>query len=245
MDSKLTDDGLKIYGQGKAQVIAVKSSGDSHLVRIIHPDIGATNYIPFIQTPGIYRVPRLGDSCYIFFDENFHQYPIAWGHRLSKDLIESLVGKRADNITVLYSSGEGQDSIGHKIELDDGTKKGIRLTTLNNHIIDIDDLSDITIKHKDGAKATVGKDKIELNIKNNLITLDSSGILLQDSNGNKIQLGGAGISIESSDGSKINVGATITVEASDTKTKVDQVIVSTHPHLGNLSVPTDKPVPNT
>lgn len=246
MESKQTRTGLKIYGQGKAQVISVKKEGpDNHKVRVTHPDIGLTKYIPFIQTPGIYRVPKLGDSCYIFFDENFHQYPIAWGHRLDEEDVKSLIGDRQDDITILYSSGADQASVGQKIELDDAEETaGIRILSFKGNKVEMLDDKDIVITHQDGATTTVGKDKIELNIKNNLITMKESGIILEDKNGNKISLGEEGITIESSKGSKVVVGETITGDAADKLSKIDEVIVSTHPHTGNLGIPTGPPVPN-
>jgi len=258
MDIKQTPEGMKIIGQGEAQVVSVKKEGKSHFVRVTHPDIGVTTFIPFIQTPGLFRVPRVGDACYIFFDENFHQYPLAWGHRLSTELVAQLIGERADNITVIYSSGPKNDSITHKIELDDGEDSGVRITTGGNNKIDMKNTGDITVTHNSGSFIKVNDSSIELSIKGSTLILSDSGVsivsakggkvditdsIIEESNdGSKVEIA-AGVKTTSSAGSVLEVEASIEGNAADTLSKFDKVVVSTHRHSGNIGIPTSPPFP--
>ena len=230
MDIFKSDTGYKMIGIGEAVVLEVKTQPSqlSHQVRISHPDVGETTFIPYVQNAGTYRVPRVGDTCYIFCNENFHQYPVAWGHRISPELAAQLVGSRGDNITVIYSSGKNNKSITHKIELDDGDNPGIRISTASGHSIKLAENSDIQISHKDG-----------------------SSIVLQGSNatisagGSELSIGSDGISLKSSKGSTLNVDSSITGKASDLRSKFDEVTVANHIHTGNLGYPTTAPTKGT
>lgn len=222
--------GTKVIGIGEATVIRVRQTpqGAAHEVVINHPDFGETAFIPFVPAAGLYRVPRVGDICYVFCSENFYQYQVAWGHRISPELAKQLLGDRLDNITVLYSSGANNNAVSHKIELDDGAASGVRVTTASGHVINMSNDGSITVQHKDGGSMTVGGDTITL----------SAG-------GSTLTIGAAGISLSGAGGSKLDVGATIKGTAADALSKFDEVSVSKHQHTGNVGYPTTPPTPGT
>jgi hypothetical protein len=230
MDKYQGENGTKHIGIGEATVIEVRDSANSpaHEVVIYHPDFGETTFLPYIQTAGVYRAPRVGDTCYVFCSENFYQYPMAWGHRISPELASQLIGSREDNITVIYSSGPNNSSVTHKVELDDGNDSGIRVTTGSGQSIVLSDNGTISITHKDGASATLDGDKI----------IFSAG-------GSTLSIGTDGIEIKSSEGSSLKIGSTIEGKASDTRSKFDEVTVSKHQHTGNVGYPTSPPTPGT
>lgn len=248
----------KTIGQGKAKVLAVNPEEGNHQVRVYHPDLGYTEFIPYVQMAGIYRVPRVGDNCYVFLDENYNDYPIAWGHRLSKKLISELVGERADDITVIYSAGSDHNSITHKIELDDGEDNGIRITTNGKNQVELKDTEEITVKHNSGSFVEVSKENVTLSVKGSTITMGADGVFLESAKGGKVELTKgvlsessegakvdltAGIAAESSQGSTLDIDASINGAASDQLATFDKIIIKTHKHPGNLGFPTQPPIP--
>ncbi len=230
MDIIKTDTGMKLIGIGEALVVAVrKEPGQvAHQVKVNHPDFGETTYIAYSPPAGLYRTPRIGDTCFVFCNENFHQYPVAWGHRISPELAAQIIGSRADNITVLYSSGAGANSVSHKVELDDGSAPGIRLSTAAGHSVKLNDNSAIEVTHKDGSSVTLSGDSIIL----------SAG-------GSTLTISAAGVSISAAGGSKLDVGATILGQAADKRSVFDETGVATHAHTGNIGFPTTPPIKGT
>ena len=84
--------GLRLLGQGQAVVLAVKSGTDDvHQVKINHPDLGETPFIPYVQTAGLLKVPAVGDIVYVFCREGFANYPMAWGHKLHDSAVKALL----------------------------------------------------------------------------------------------------------------------------------------------------------
>lgn len=230
MDLYKSATGPKIIGIGEAVVLEVRVSptDPAHEVKISHPDLGPTEWVPYIASAGTYRVPRVGDVCYVFCNENFHQYPVAWGHRISEALAKQLVGGRADNITVIYSSGSNNDAVSHKIELDDGDAPGIRISTAAGHTVSLDDSGAITVRHKDGASTTL-----------------TGGSITLSAGGSTLKIDAQGMTVTSAGGSTLEVGATITGKAADMKSTFDEIGVATHSHTGNLGYPTSPPTKGT
>lgn len=230
MDIIGTKSGPRLVGIGEATVVAVRASANdpSHQVKINHPDFGTTTFIPYVASAGMYRVPRVGDVCYVFCNENFHQYPVAWGHRISPELAKQLIGGRQDNITVIYSSGATNNSVTHKIELDDGQQNGIRITTESGHSVNMSNQGSISVTHKDGTKLDMTSDTVSI-----------------QAGGSTLTIGPDGIQIKAAGGSTLDVGATILGKAADTMSKFDEVTVSKHKHTGNLGYPTTAPIKGT
>jgi len=247
----------RLYGIGQASVVSVRSEKSRHVVRIKHSDFGITNFIPFIQTPGLYRVPRVGDICYVFCNENFTQYPMAWGHRPSVELISELTGDREDNLMVIYSSGADNNSISHKITLDDGDESGVYIETAGNNRINIQNTNDITVTHNTGSQLKINDSVIEMTIKGNTFRMSDAGIQLISAQGSTVNIDAGIVSssssgaqvaitgdvdIESSGGSSIKVSGTVDIKGADNLSKVDDIIFTLHQHIGNIGFPTSPPL---
>lgn len=249
--------GSETYGIGEAQVLSVRGERQ-HQVKVYHPDFGVTEFIPFIQTPGMYRVPRVGDRCFVFCNENWTDYPMAWGHKPSEQLIADLVGARLDNITIIYSSGEDNDSISHTIELDDGDDKGIRIKTHGNNRIIIKDKDQIEILHNSGSFFRIDQNSIELSVQGSSIVMNASGIELISAGGasqkltGNVEVSSSGgstvkltdsITVSAGAGSELEVGSGIQGTAADANSTFDNVSVPHHQHVGNLGFLTQPPIP--
>lgn len=216
-----TPNGHRLIGMGTAVVIEVKAgTTDNHQIRINHPDFGDTPFIPYIQTAGVYKVPTLGAIVYVFCNEGFKNYPMAWGNKLHDSAIKALLGTRDNRATVVYSTGKDHKTISHTIILDDGDNRGIRIKTQGGNSIEIKDTNDIIITQLNG----------------NTITMNSSGINIEAAN--VINIRAKEINLEAS-GSKIKIDHTINGKASDDLATIDKVIISTHDHVaGNAGFPT-------
>jgi len=235
----------KLMGQGEAKVLEVRSAAqNAHQVRVFHPDLGNTVFIPYIQTAGIYRVPRVGDVVFVFCRENFAQYPVAWGHKIEAELAAQL-SKGADNILVIYGADANQKGISHKIELDDGADNGVRITTKGNNQVTMKNTGDIELKHNSGNLVKVNSGEILLSIGGSSIKLTAAGITITAGGGASITLGadanmagaggasvkaGADAEMSSSGGSSIKADSSVEIKSSDKMGKFDDITISTHDH---------------
>ena len=221
MEPIQTQNGLKVLGTGTAVVIAVKDGDvDNHQVRINHPDFGDTPFIPYIQTAGVFKVPAVGDIVYVFCNEGFQSYPLAWGTKIHPSLIQALLGTRDNRATVIYSTGFDHKTISHTIILDDGANRGIRIKTSGGNNIEIKNDTDIIITQLNG----------------NTITMNAAGIDIVAEK--VINIRAKEINLEAS-GSKIKINETINGKASDDLATIDKVIISTHDHVSaNMGFPT-------
>ena len=208
-------DGLKLLGMGTAVVIAVKLDDvDNHKVKINHPDFGDTQFIPYIQTAGLFKVPALGDIVYVFCNEGFHSYPYAWGTKLHSSAVQALLGTRDNKATVIYSTGFDHKTISHTIILDDGGNRGIRINTAGGNNIEIKNNEDIIITQVNGNTITMNAEGIDI-VAEKVINIRAKEINLEAS------------------GSKIKINETINGKASDDLATIDKVIISTHDHVDN------------
>lgn len=231
-----TPNGLRLLGQGKAVVLAVSAeSGDNHKVKIRHPDLGETPFIPYIQTAGIYKVPAIGDIVYVFGREGFASYPMAWGTELHSSAVKALLGNRDNRATVIYSTGKDHKSISHTIILDDGSDRGVRIKTQGGNLIDMKNENEIKITQINGNTITMDSAGIELKRGGSTINMTPSEITAKSGT---INLLADEINLEAS-GSTVKIDSTINGKASDTKATFDKVVISTHDHkAGNLGFPT-------
>lgn len=220
---------MKLVGQGQAVVIEVKlDTTDNHKIRINHPDLGDTPFIPYIQTAGLLKVPAVGDIVYVFCNEGFYNYPMAWGTKLHPSAVQALLGTRDNKATVLYSTGFDHKTVSHTIILDDGDNRGIRVKTAGGNNIEIKNTDAIVITQVNGNTITMNSAGIEMKRGGSTITMTDSSISIKSDE----------INLEAS-GSKIKVNSTVNVKASDTLSTVDRVVISTHDqNVGNLGYPT-------
>jgi hypothetical protein len=154
---------IKFAGRSKAKVIDNNDPLKRGRIIVDHPLLGETTWIDYLNVPGIFSVPEIGDLVYVECDAGHESYPIAWGNVVKGKLDNPQIPDKFKRVTPtnrgIYSPN------GHYIELDDGKGvslegNGIRVTTANGYSIEIDDLTgDIKIK---GTKVAIGSDSAEL-----------------------------------------------------------------------------------
>lgn len=132
-------------------------------ITVDHPLFGPTNWIPYLQIPGLFSVPQVGDVVYVEADCGYGEYLVAWGNFLKGD-------SSADNLPTEFSRNNPTNMGfyspgGHLVEIDDGSGvadvgQGIRITTSGGNKITI--LEDetapeglITIETTGGANITI------------------------------------------------------------------------------------------
>ena len=231
-----TKDGLRLLGQGQARVLAVQSGiEDTHKVKIEHPDFGQTEFIPYVQTAGVFKVPAIGDIVYVFCREGFSRYPMAWGTKLHKSAVQALLGSRDNRATVIYSTGADHKTISHTIILDDGEDRGIRIKTAGGNFIDLKDTDQIEISQINGNTIVMDSSGIKLTREGSTITMTPNDISI---NTGVVNITANEINMEAS-GSTLKIDSTINGKASDDQSTFDKVVISTHDHVaGNLGFPT-------
>lgn len=229
-------DGLKLLGQGQALVIDVSSQdSDNHQVKIEHPDFGTTEFIPYIQTAGVYKIPAVGDIVYVFCREGFSSYPMAWGTKLHESAVRALLGQRDNRATVIYSTGNDHSTISHTLILDDGDDRGIRIITAGGNYIDLKNTEQIQISQVNGNTITLNGPGITLKREGSTVTMTPNEITVDSGT---INITANEINLEAS-GSTVKIDSTVNVKASDDSTTIDKVVISTHDHnSANLGLPT-------
>ena len=216
-----TDQGLRLLGQGQAVIIAVKTGDvDVHEVKINHPDFGETHFIPYIQTAGVLKVPAIGDVVYVFCNEGFHTYPMAWGNKLHDSAVKALLGSARNNATVIYSTGVDNKTISHTIILDDGENRGIRVKTAGGNNIEIKNTEDIILTQINGNTVTMNEAGIELKRGGSTVTMAPDAITIK-----------SGTITLDTNASKMIINQTINARAGDDKATVDKVVISTHDQI--------------
>ena len=200
----------KIVSRSKAVVIANEDPQKKGRIRVFHPLLGETGFIPYLCAPGMFSVPEIDDVVYVEAEAGYETHPIAWGNLNKQDDSGPVYPEQFQRVTPtnrgFYTPG------GHFVELDDGkgtdsTGQGIRITTINGNVISV--LED--------SSAADG-----------LITLETSGGLLATLDGTKdvakvTTAGGAALTVDGS-ADKIeaatSAGAAITIDGSGNQVKL-------------------------
>src|ERR1043165_4513828 len=126
---------IKYVGISRAIVIDNNDPLKRGRIRVNSPVLGETTWIPYLTPPGMFLVPDIDDVVYIQCDGGFYTHPVAWGNLNygdDDDLQFPEEFQRASPTNRgIYTPG------GHLIEIDDGehaagTKRGIRITTIDN-----------------------------------------------------------------------------------------------------------------
>jgi hypothetical protein len=165
---------LKYVGISRAVVVDNNDPLKRGRIRVLSPVLGETNWIPYLTTPGTFNVPDVDTVVYIQCDGGFYTHPVAWGnlnYGEDDDLqFPEEFQRVAPTNRGIYTPG------GHLIEIDDGedeagSKKGIRITTSDNTVINIaDEPTDhsVTVTFDDGLEivASGTEDKLIIDTNN-------------------------------------------------------------------------------
>lgn len=162
----------KIVSRSKAVVIQNDDPQKKGRIRVLHPLLGETSYIPYLCAPGSFSVPDVGDVVYVECDCGYETHPIAWGNLNKQTDGEPDYPEEFQRVTPsnrgFFTPG------GHLIELDDGKGtesegQGVRITTANGNKISVLEDSTapsglITIETSGGSKITIDgeQDSIQL-----------------------------------------------------------------------------------
>jgi hypothetical protein len=226
----------RLVTRSKARVVANEDPQKKGRIRVFHPLLGETGFIPYLSAPGSFTVPEVDDVVFLECEAGYPTHSIAWGNLNSETLGAPDFPTEFQRVTPsnrgFFTPG------GHLIELDDGkgplsTGQGVRITTSGGNLITIleDDTAEqglITLETAGGAKFEIDgtKDTITLETSSgnsfivdpqsinfsdsfgNTITTDAEGIDINDVNGNDITMSATGIAIEDVTGNTITTSAT-------------------------------------
>jgi uncharacterized protein involved in type VI secretion and phage assembly len=217
---------------------------------------------------GFLFIPEIDAGVWIEFEEGDLEFPIWVGTFWSKPGGESELPKPNDaqgqeqgNAQTPPTRKIIKTQKGHTIQLEDaGNEEMITIIEAKNkHVITMNK-DGITVKEginahemtmsKEGVKVTDGANKHEVSLakdgiiisdgKNtgNKITMEQSGLKIEDKNGNQVLMGASGIQVGSSSASEFFVLGT------QFAAKVAAFITSlgTHTHVGNMGAPTSPPM---
>lgn len=233
-----SSNGRKKYsGIARAKVISNQDPQLKGRIRVDHPLLGQTPWIPYLQLPFMFDVPGPGDIVYVQCDGGFEEHPIAWGKVVAPSSFTQVPGtfRRSDpNNRGVYTPG------GHIMEFDDGDTS-IKLTASSGQLIHMgasigifaSSATNVTLSMASGVgefQAVGTSIKISatgLNFKDapgNLLTtgafgfvfnevngntflMNPAGIFLIDKNGNQTVMDSSGIKCTTSAGSKMTLSA--------------------------------------
>ena len=201
----------------------------------------ATPCVPYggAANQGFLCIPEVDAGVWIEFEEGDLEFPIWVGTYWTKPGGDSELPKPNDPDGT--EQGNVQDPPtrkiiktvkGHTIQLEDadGDEMVLLVEAVNGQVM---------VLNQDGIKITDGKN-------GNTVTLDNSGIVIEDKNGNVITMDSSSVTIKSSS-IKVGDGATEPlVLGNQLKMALDNWMNSTymtHMHTGNLGAPTSPPLP--
>jgi uncharacterized protein involved in type VI secretion and phage assembly len=201
----------------------------------------ATPCVPYggADNQGFLFVPEVASGVWIEFEEGDLEFPIWVGTYWSKPGGASELPKPNDPTGA--EEGDVQSPPTRKI-----------IKTLRGHTLQLEDADGdemvLLVEAVNGQVVTLNADGIRIaDGKNgNTLTLDASGIVIEDKNGNVITMDGSSVTIKSS---SINVGDGASeplVLGNQLKTALETWVngtYMTHMHTGNLGAPTTPPLP--
>lgn len=168
---------LKYTTSSRAKVVDNRDPLQKGRIIVDHPQLGQTTWIAYLNTPGMFDVPKIGDIVMVESESGFYTHPVAWGnlHRVQSDNpdISSVPGifqRQVPSARGLFTPG------GHTIVLDDGLAE------------------EITPEPNDTNLSTLGRGIKITTTAGNLVHIledtveNKQYILLQDKNGNFIKI---------------------------------------------------------
>jgi phage baseplate assembly protein gpV len=163
----------KFAGRSKGRVIDNVDPFKRGRIRVQHPLLGESVWIPYLKAPHSFDVPSIGDIVFVECDCGSQNHPVAHGNVVSGEDTNPNIPDAFKRTTPSNHGFYTPD--GHLIEYDDGegllkTGKGIRFTASNGTKLHISAEDDSLISE------TTAGDRFELSADNGLlITTPSSG----------------------------------------------------------------------
>lgn len=173
----------KYIGTSRAVVTDNRDPGQRGRIQIDHAILGQTSWIPYLNVPGMFSAPSIGDIVFVTCESGEPEHSYAWGNitkgNKAKPELPDRFKRDIPTNRGIYSPG------GNYIELDDGEaasytqkttkKRGIHITSTSGHTISIKDdpengVEVIEIRDKSG-------DGISFDSKNKIVELLSKGTL--------------------------------------------------------------------
>lgn len=225
----------KIVSRSKARIIDNQDPQKKGRVRVFHPLLGETGFIPYLSAPGSFSVPDIDDVVFVEAEAGYPTHCLSWGNLNSEDNGSPAFPDVFQRVIPTNRGFFTPD--GHLVELDDGkgitnTGQGIRITTSGGNKITI--LEDTTATEglitletsggltltldgtKDDAKIeTTAGASIEINGLSDKITISNSSgaevlvspatIDITDALGNEVALTSSGVKVMDVGGGELNL----------------------------------------
>lgn len=144
----------KYAGRSKATVVDNKDPKKKGRIRVQHPILGLTGWIPYLKTNSVFDPPEPGDIVFVELDCGVANYPVAWGNQTKR--IDDGPSLLQEEFQRNVPTNRGMVTPrGNALELDDGSapnsgdsaQQGIRLTTIAGNKLNLsDDGSKINIQ---------------------------------------------------------------------------------------------------
>lgn len=168
---------LKYTTSSRAIVVDNRDPLQKGRIIVDHPQLGSTTWIPYLNTPGMFDVPKIGDIVMVESESGFYTHPVAWGnlHRVLPDNpdisnVPLTFQRQVPSARGLFTPG------GHTIVLDDGLAEEITPEPNDTNLSTLG--RGIKIQTKAGNLIHILEDTVE----------NKQYILLQDINGNFIKV---------------------------------------------------------
>jgi Type VI secretion system/phage-baseplate injector OB domain len=181
----------KYVSRSKARVIDNVDPAKQGRIRVEHPLLGDTIWIPYLRTTGSFDPPSIGDIVYIEADCGYFTHPVAAGNLTKTNELPSRYQRSVPNNRGIFSPG------GHFIELDDSsTTKAIRITTTGGIEVNLND-TDQKIIISDSGNNSIEIDtasgKLQININGDAdINCNNANVIAQNTatvDGTLVKLG--------------------------------------------------------
>ncbi len=225
--SKDVDLGLKkLAGRSRARVIDNRDPLKRGRIRVLHPQLGSTAWIPYLNPRGIFDVPRIGEVVYIECESGEGDFPVAHGSTIKGEDgapdVPSYFRRDVPTNRGYYTPG------GHRIELDDGVKtitnspqdtptsvvnRGIRLTTTAGNKIHI--IEDTQNGVQEIRIEDINNNKFHLDYKNNIVHINSVGTSKFDTANNRDDTVGGVLTISVTGNTIVNCQANVHITAAE------------------------------
>jgi hypothetical protein len=198
----------KVVGRSRATVIDNRDPLLRGRIRVDHPLLGQTSWIPYLKMPHCFDVPSVGDLVYVECDSAYIEYPIAWGNvtkgamdhpQLPEVFKQEIVPQNRG----MYTPG------GHLFEMHDGKATPTPDPAVNN----------VTAENRGIRWTSIGGHKIAIDDQDNRIFIrtDAGNFIIIDDKNSSVDINSKGtINSASAAGTKIVAGTMVKVETVET-----------------------------